>query len=136
MIARSAPDARGRSRPKFVRRSILHCADAIPAIETGCITFSRTGGGEMRVLLTAGVAAVIVIAAVVVLKPRTARADVLKEGDLAPAITTQMVSGDQITPFSLTDYRGKKVILYFYPKDDTPGCTKEACAFRDGFSQF
>ncbi len=47
-----------------------------------------------------------------------------------------MVSGDQITSFSLTDYRGKKVILYFYPKDDTPGCTKEACAFRDGFSQF
>lgn len=34
------------------------------------------------------------------------------------------------------DYLGKWVILYFYPKDDTPGCTKEACAFRDGFSKF
>ncbi len=70
------------------------------------------------------------------LRPRLARAEVLKQGDLAPAITTQMVAGDQIAPFSLTDYRGKKVILYFYPKDDTPGCTKEACAFRDGFAQF
>lgn len=37
---------------------------------------------------------------------------------------------------SLKDYAGKWVILYFYPKDDTPGCTKEACAFRDGFSKF
>jgi peroxiredoxin Q/BCP len=90
----------------------------------------------MKVVLLASLAAIVVIAAVIVLRPRTARAEVLKEGDLAPAITTQMVSGDQITPFSLTDYRGKKVILYFYPKDDTPGCTKEACAFRDGFSQF
>jgi peroxiredoxin Q/BCP len=90
----------------------------------------------MKVFLTAALAGIIVIVAVVILRPRTVRADVLKEGDLAPAITTQMVSGDQLTPFSLTDYRGKKVILYFYPKDDTPGCTKEACAFRDGFSQF
>ena len=37
---------------------------------------------------------------------------------------------------SLADYLGKNVILYFYPKDDTPGCTKEACAFRDNFSEF
>jgi peroxiredoxin Q/BCP len=37
---------------------------------------------------------------------------------------------------SLKDYTGKWVILYFYPKDDTPGCTKEACSFRDGFSKF
>ena len=36
----------------------------------------------------------------------------------------------------LKDLRGKKVVLYFYPKDDTPGCTKEACAFRDSFAQF
>jgi peroxiredoxin Q/BCP len=90
----------------------------------------------MKVVLIASLAAIVVIAAVIVLRPRTARADVLKEGDLAPAITTQMVSGDQITPFSLADYRGKKIILYFYPKDDTPGCTKEACSFRDGFSKF
>jgi thioredoxin-dependent peroxiredoxin len=90
----------------------------------------------MKVVLIASLAAIVLIAAVVVLRPRTARADVLKEGDLAPAITTQMVSGDQITPFSLADCRGKKIILYFYPKDDTPGCTKEACSFRDGFSKF
>lgn len=36
----------------------------------------------------------------------------------------------------LSDYRGKPVILYFYPKDDTPGCTKEACSFRDSFDEF
>ena len=39
-------------------------------------------------------------------------------------------------PVKLKDYIGKKVILYFYPKDDTPGCTKEACAFRDNFPKF
>src|SRR4249919_752318 len=38
---------------------------------------------------------------------------------------------DTNTPRKLSDFRGKKVILYFYPQDDTPGCTKEACAFRD-----
>lgn len=37
---------------------------------------------------------------------------------------------------SLSEFRGKKVVLYFYPKDDTPGCTKEACSFRDGYEQF
>jgi peroxiredoxin Q/BCP len=37
---------------------------------------------------------------------------------------------------NLTDYRGKPVVLYFYPKDDTPGCTKEACNFRDDYSQY
>ena len=36
----------------------------------------------------------------------------------------------------LSDYHGKKLVLYFYPKDDTPGCTKEACSFRDNFSSF
>jgi thioredoxin-dependent peroxiredoxin len=36
----------------------------------------------------------------------------------------------------LSEYRGKPVVLYFYPKDDTPGCTKEACSFRDNFAQF
>lgn len=73
---------------------------------------------------------------VIALRPRIARAAMLKEGDVAPPITTQMVSGDQVAPFSLADYRGRKVILYFYPKDDTPGCTREACAFRDGFARF
>lgn len=39
-------------------------------------------------------------------------------------------------PHTLSDYRGKVVVLYFYPKDDTPGCTTEACAFRDDFSAY
>ncbi len=55
----------------------------------------------------------------------------LKEGDKAPAIKGKDQNGK---PVSLTDYKGKKVILYFYPKDDTPGCTKESCNFRDNYS--
>lgn len=46
----------------------------------------------------------------------------------APAFTLQDQNGDN---HSLSDYRGKWVVLYFYPKDDTPGCTTEACSFRD-----
>lgn len=57
----------------------------------------------------------------------------LKEGDPAPEFSVATSGGGKI---SLADYRGKNVILYFYPKDDTPGCTKEACAFRDGFGDF
>jgi peroxiredoxin Q/BCP len=91
---------------------------------------------RMKVILATLIAIGVLFVAIILLRPRIARAEILKEGDLAPPITTQMVAGDQITPFSLTDYRGRKVILYFYPKDDTPGCTKEACAFRDGFAKF
>jgi peroxiredoxin Q/BCP len=57
----------------------------------------------------------------------------LKEGDKAPEFSVNTSGGGKI---SLADYLGKNVILYFYPKDDTPGCTKEACAFRDNFSDF
>src|SRR5579863_6286911 len=57
----------------------------------------------------------------------------LQEGDPAPAFSANTSGGGQI---SLADYKGKNVILYFYPRDDTPGCTKEACAFRDGFADF
>jgi thioredoxin-dependent peroxiredoxin len=57
----------------------------------------------------------------------------LKEGDPAPACTAATNAGGII---SLADFRGKNVVLYFYPKDDTPGCTKEACAFRDQFAEF
>ena len=57
----------------------------------------------------------------------------LKEGDKAPTFTVATSGGGKI---SLADYLGKNVILYFYPKDDTPGCTKEACAFRDHFADF
>jgi len=58
---------------------------------------------------------------------------ILKEGDRAPDFT--VTDGDGKT-VRLRDFRGKKVVLYFYPKDDTPGCTKEACAFRVSFSKF
>ena len=57
----------------------------------------------------------------------------LKEGDLAPAIEAVDQNGEKIT---LEEYRGKKVVLYFYPKDNTPGCTAESCDLRDNYSQF
>jgi thioredoxin-dependent peroxiredoxin len=57
----------------------------------------------------------------------------LKEGDPAPDFSVATSGGGKV---SLADFQGKNVILYFYPKDDTPGCTKEACAFRDGFAEF
>jgi peroxiredoxin Q/BCP len=57
----------------------------------------------------------------------------VKEGTAAPAFKTTDAKGE---PVNLKDFRGKKVVLYFYPKDDTPGCTKEACSFRDAFSKF
>lgn len=65
--------------------------------------------------------------------PWLARAEMLKVGDLAPEFSTNAVIGDQSTPVKLSDYRGRKVVLYFYPKDNTPGCTREACTFRDGY---
>ena len=57
----------------------------------------------------------------------------VKEGSAAPAFKTTDADGETV---NLKDFRGKKVVLYFYPKDDTPGCTKEACSFRDAFSKF
>jgi peroxiredoxin Q/BCP len=57
----------------------------------------------------------------------------LKEGDAAPEFTAATNGGGRI---SLAELKGKNVILYFYPKDDTSGCTKEACAFRDDFTAF
>jgi len=57
----------------------------------------------------------------------------LKEGDKAPDFSAPTSGGGKL---SLTELKGKNVILYFYPKDDTPGCTKEACAFRDHFADF
>jgi len=55
----------------------------------------------------------------------------LKEGDKAPDINAQDQNGNTL---KLSDFSGKKVVLYFYPKDDTPGCTAEACNFRDNYS--
>jgi peroxiredoxin Q/BCP len=67
--------------------------------------------------------------------PWLARGEMLKVGDLAPAFSTNAIVGDQTVPVQLGQYRGRKVVLYFYPKDNTPGCTKEACAFRDGYAK-
>ena len=54
----------------------------------------------------------------------------IKAGDQAPDFKTTATDG---TTVALKDLKGKNVVLYFYPKDDTPGCTVEACAFRDNF---
>jgi peroxiredoxin Q/BCP len=56
----------------------------------------------------------------------------LESGDKAPDFT---LKNDNDEVVKLSNYKGKKVVLYFYPKDDTPGCTAEACSFRDGFSE-
>ena len=57
----------------------------------------------------------------------------LQAGDPAPDFTMEADKGGSV---SLKDLRGKTVILYFYPKDDTPGCTRESCAFRDHYPTF
>ncbi len=54
----------------------------------------------------------------------------LQVGDVAPGFTAATDSGATV---SLSDFRGKRVVLYFYPKDDTPGCTTQACGFRDNY---
>ena len=56
----------------------------------------------------------------------------IQEGTLAPDFTLPSDGSGEV---ALSDYRGKKVVLYFYPKDDTPGCTTEACSFRDDYSE-
>ena len=58
---------------------------------------------------------------------------VLKIGDSAPDFTLPNQDGN---PLSLSSLRGTRVVIYFYPKDDTPGCTKEACNFRDYWQKF
>ena len=62
----------------------------------------------------------------------TPASDGLKVGQKAPDFTVLNDAGQKV---KLSDFKGKKVVLYFYPKDDTPGCTTEACAFRDGFEE-
>jgi peroxiredoxin Q/BCP len=57
----------------------------------------------------------------------------LEIGQTAPGFTAKDQDGK---PVSLEEYRGRKVLIYFYPKDDTPGCTREACAFRDNLPNF
>ena len=57
----------------------------------------------------------------------------LKPGDLAPDFTLPGKDGEPVT---LSSFRGEKVVLYFYPKDNTPGCTRQACAFAAAYSSF
>ncbi|BBD60046.1 alkyl hydroperoxide reductase/ thiol specific antioxidant/ Mal allergen [Nostoc sp. HK-01] len=57
----------------------------------------------------------------------------LAVGTDAPAFTVKDTNGNTV---SLSDFKGKTVVLYFYPKDDTPGCTKQACSFRDAQEQY
>ena len=76
-------------------------------------------------------------------KSKLKEANLSKKGSISPTASqsTGLKVGQKAPPFSLldahgqkvklSDFQGKKVVLYFYPKDDTPGCTKEACAFRD-----
>jgi peroxiredoxin Q/BCP len=57
----------------------------------------------------------------------------LAVGSDAPTFTVKDTNGNTV---SLSDFKGKTVVLYFYPKDDTPGCTKQACSFRDAVDQY
>lgn len=57
----------------------------------------------------------------------------LKTGDKAPKFTLMDKDGNEV---SLSGFLGKRVVVYFYPKDNTPGCTKQACAFRDAYDGF
>jgi thioredoxin-dependent peroxiredoxin len=59
--------------------------------------------------------------------------DVVSEGEPAPDFTATTDTGERV---SLSDFRGKPVVLYFYPKDDTPGCTAQACGIRDAYAEF
>jgi thioredoxin-dependent peroxiredoxin len=58
---------------------------------------------------------------------------VVSEGDAAPDFSATTETGERV---SLSDFRGKPVVLYFYPKDDTPGCTAQACGIRDAYGEF
>jgi peroxiredoxin Q/BCP len=58
---------------------------------------------------------------------------VVTEGDPAPDFTLRSETGDEVT---LSSLRGRQVVLYFYPKDDTPGCTTQACGIRDAYNEF
>ena len=57
----------------------------------------------------------------------------MKKGDIVPDFTLQDKDGKEVT---LSSFRGRKVVLYFYPKDNTPGCTRQAVAFADNYAEF
>jgi peroxiredoxin Q/BCP len=58
---------------------------------------------------------------------------VIRDGEQAPDFTLESDAGEQV---SLSGLRGKPIVLYFYPKDDTPGCTAQACGIRDAYAEF
>src|SRR4051794_3242995 len=72
------------------------------------------------------------------MKSRSTTSDELKVGDAAPNFHAIAVGGDYGTgrEVSLADFQGQNVVLYFYPKDDTPGCTTQACGLRDAWKNF
>lgn len=86
-------------------------------------------------IITPIVCALICGAAIALGIPGGAHAELLKAGEPAPQFSTDAIYGDQTTPVKLSDYRGRTVALYFYPKDFTPGCTTEACTFRDSYAK-
>ena len=79
----------------------------------------------MKIFILIGIAIVFYL-----LRANVMAAPILKIGDDAPTFALPDSQGNQV---NLTDYKGKWLVLYFYPKDDTPGCTSEACHFRDDF---
>ena len=79
----------------------------------------------MKIFILIGIAIVFYL-----LRANVMAAPILKIGDDAPTFVLPDSQGNQV---NLTDYKGKWLVLYFYPKDDTPGCTTEACHFRDDF---
>ena len=79
----------------------------------------------MKIFILIGIAIVFYF-----LRANVMAAPILKIGDDAPAFTLPDSQGNQV---NLNDFKGKWLVLYFYPKDDTPGCTTEACHFRDDF---
>jgi thioredoxin-dependent peroxiredoxin len=90
----------------------------------------------MRLVVMAALVLAVAAFGGIALRPRIARAAMLPVGALAPDFHSQVVTAEQLSPVNLGDYRGHKLVLYFYPKDNTSGCTKEACAFRDGYALF
>jgi len=76
---------------------------------------------------------IVTIIATIIMGLTMAKNNELKTGDSAPDFTLQDQNEQDQT---LSEYFGEKIVIYFYPKDDTPGCTKEACSIRDNFNLF
>jgi peroxiredoxin Q/BCP len=105
-------------------------------------------GGKARVVavvkgdgmqaMTGFVVSLVVLALAAACGPRLDPKEISKGreiavGDTAPGFTLRSSEGQEVT---LGDLRGKNVVIYFYPKDETPGCTKQACSFRDNMEEF